>query len=209
MARRRFTKKQQKLLISLTVTLVVLLAGAFGLSEKLGLPVLSASAGSTAGYPAAPAAADTLNLEAGSIVPATVIRVVDGDTVHLKIDSQDVTVRLVGVDTPEDTKEHETYGPEASAYTRRLLLVGSSLWVEVAEETHDRYGRLLAYLWLVEPPDGRQLALPNVLAKDLVNARILERGWGEVLIIKPNVAYRSQYEALQRQARLNQRGIWQ
>jgi micrococcal nuclease len=83
----------------------------------------------------------------------TVTRVVEGDTfVVMLVGGRGALVRLIGIDTPE---VGECYGKQALvrvrqlAQERRVTLKG-----DPSQDTHDRYGRLLAYVWL---PGGRDL----------------------------------------------------
>src|SRR5215210_311047 len=80
---------------------------------------------------------------------ARVQRVVDGDTVRL---AGLGSVRLIGIDTPEVYGHRDCFGAQASAYTKSLLHPGAEVRYRVGTEARDRYGRLLAYVWL---PDGR------------------------------------------------------
>ncbi len=101
--------------------------------------------------------------------PAPVVRVVDGGTVVLLLESKETTVRLIGVDTPETVhpqKPVEAYGREASQFLMNLLK-GESVYLEYepAGDRLDRYGRTLAYLYRV--PDGR-----------FVNLEIVRQGYG-------------------------------
>ncbi|MBK5287503.1 MAG: thermonuclease family protein, partial [Acidimicrobiia bacterium] len=85
---------------------------------------------------------------------AVVTRTVDGDTVRISGAQGDDTVRLLGINTPEThhpTKGVECYGPDASAYTDRVL-TGRRVSLELDVERRDQYGRLLAYIYL----DGRR-----------------------------------------------------
>ena len=65
--------------------------------------------------------------------------------------SERIRVRLKCVDTPETvhpTKPVQLYGPEASAYTKKSL---TGKWVRIEsdpEDQRDRYGRVLAYVFL-------------------------------------------------------------
>jgi len=90
------------------------------------------------------------------MLPATVVRIVDGDTVEVKIDDppegigRDETVRLIGVDTPETVDPHkpvQDFGKEASAYTRERLL-GKKVYLAFDQSLRDAYQRLLAYVYL-------------------------------------------------------------
>src|SRR5437868_9043339 len=79
---------------------------------------------------------------------ATVAKVTDGDTVWL---SPLGKVRLIGIDTPEVYGHTDCFGPEASAFADRVLRPGTHVRYKIGRESHDRYGRTLAYVWL---PDG-------------------------------------------------------
>jgi micrococcal nuclease len=89
-----------------------------------------------------------------------VIRDVDGDT--FRIAAPDGTkpttiIRLWGVDTPETkhpTKPVQYFGPEASEFTRRQTSEQFVRLQLVPQQTRDRHGRLLAYVFL---PDGQML----------------------------------------------------
>ena len=85
----------------------------------------------------------------------TVVRVIDGDTLVAKLPSgKRERVRLIGIDTPE-LSPAECYGARAKSRARKL-----ALWKRVVlkgdstQATRDKYGRLLAYVWL---PRGRDL----------------------------------------------------
>jgi micrococcal nuclease len=76
--------------------------------------------------------------------------VIDGDTIEVRINNRTEKVRFIGVDTPETvhpTKGEEPYGREASDYTKSQLN-DQSVGLEFDVEKRDRYGRLLAYVWL-------------------------------------------------------------
>jgi micrococcal nuclease len=78
--------------------------------------------------------------------------VVDGDTIKVEVRGAETTVRLIGVDTPETKRPGtpvECFGPAASARTARLLAIGSAvrLATDPTQDTRDRYGRLLAYVY--------------------------------------------------------------
>jgi micrococcal nuclease len=80
-----------------------------------------------------------------------VIRVVDGDTIHVRTGGRDETVRLIGIDTPETHRPGtpvECGGPQASAAMGRRARSGTrvTLVTDPSQDRRDRYGRLLAYV---------------------------------------------------------------
>ena len=87
------------------------------------------------------------------------VRVVDGDTLRLRVDGRDEPVRLIGINTPESVDPRrpvECLGKEASAKAAELLRGAQTVEVEAdpTQDTRDAYARLLLYVWL---PDGRLL----------------------------------------------------
>jgi micrococcal nuclease len=128
--------------------------------------------------PAATPTPDASRLPAGVACDwATVVRVVDGDTVRVLLDGAEEPVRYIGIDTPETvhpTLGVQPFGPEATAYNR-LLVQGRFLCLEADVSDRDRYGRLLRYAWL---EDG-----------SMVNARLLEAGLARVATFPPDVKY--------------------
>ena len=83
----------------------------------------------------------------------TVTRVVDGDTIDVRLTSgKRERIRLIGIDTPE---RGACYASTASARARQLALSKAVvLKGDRTQDTRDRYGRLLAYVWL---PGGKDL----------------------------------------------------
>ena len=80
---------------------------------------------------------------------ATVRRVVDGDTIDVRIAGANRRVRLLQVDTPEVYFGAECYGAKASAAVKRLLPVGTTvtLYDDPALDRTDAYGRILRYVF--------------------------------------------------------------
>jgi micrococcal nuclease len=133
----------------------------------------------------------------GGRASGVVTRVVDGDTVHVRIAGDDEPVRYIGVDTPETVKPHapvQCFGKAASAYNHRLV-EGRPVRLRFDAERRDRYGRLLAYVYRVR--DGL-----------FVNAALVRRGYATTLRIPPNVAHAGELAALERRARDGRRGLW-
>jgi micrococcal nuclease len=123
----------------------------------------------------------------------TVKRVVDGDTFETASGDK---VRMIGVDTPETVKPNhpvEPYGKEASAYTKQLL-TGKQVLLRFDVEPRDKYGRLLAYVYL---PDGT-----------FVNEILVREGYARILTIPPNVRHADLFLQAEREAREQNRGLW-
>ena len=116
----------------------------------------------------------------------------DGDTIRL---GRLGPVRLIGIDTPEVYGGVECFGREASRFANRLLPTGTRVRYRVGVEERDRYGRLLAYVWL---PDGRML-----------NKLLVTEGYAQPLTIAPNVDFADVFRAAARAARQAGRGLWQ
>jgi micrococcal nuclease len=137
-------------------------------------------------------------------LPAVVTRVVDGDTVHVSLkNGREEKVRFIGVDTPESTREVEPYGKEAAAYTMKRL-DGKTVYLELDTGERDKYGRLLAYVWLSPPKDDGEA---QVRVK-MFNAELLLAGFAQVMTVPPNVKYADLFAKLQREAREAEKGLW-
>ena len=125
----------------------------------------------------------------------TVVRVVDGDTIHVRVGERLEKVRYIGVNTPEvhhPRKGEEPGGRDAMAINRTLV-ERRHVRLETDVQARDRYGRLLAYVWVGET---------------MVNAELVRRGYAQVMTIPPNVRHQALFVKLQREAREGARGLW-
>ncbi len=126
---------------------------------------------------------------------ARVIRVIDGDTIEVRIGRRREEVRYIGVDTPETVKPGtpvQCFGPRASAFNHRLL-GGRRVRLVLGAERRDVYGRLLAYVRL-----GRRF----------VNAELVRRGLARSLTIPPNDLHAPLFRSLERAAGRRGAGLW-
>lgn len=129
--------------------------------------------------------------------PATVERVVDGDTLVVRLGGQQDRVRLIGIDTPETKKPDspvECFGPEAADRLTALTPPGAEVRMLRDVEERDVYDRLLAYVFL---PDG-----------DFVNLRLVTEGFATTLSIEPNTAFAPEFSAAEAAARQARLGLW-
>jgi micrococcal nuclease len=127
----------------------------------------------------------------------TVTRVVDGDTIHVRIGGRREKVRYIGIDSPESKRRDtpvQCYALAAAAFNARLVS-GRRVELRTDAEPRDRYGRLLAYVY--RRPGGL-----------FVNAELVRRGFATILTIPPNVAHAPVFLRLERQAREARRGLW-
>lgn len=148
----------------------------------------------------APRTADT-----PSVTRAEVIAHTDGDTAHVRLDAgAEEKVRFIGIDTPEVGEHAESFGDEAAAYTAAAIPVGTTVWLETDAELRDRYGRLLAYVWLAEPRSGDAAEVRELM----LNARLVLDGYANAYTYPPNVKYTEVLKDLQAEAREDGRGLW-
>ena len=128
---------------------------------------------------------------------AQVLRVVDGDTIRVRLDGRTERVRYIGIDTPESVKPGtpvQCFGKAASAYNHRLV-EGQPVRLRFDAERRDRYGRLLAYVYRAS--DGLT-----------VGVELVRRGFARTLTIPPNVRFAERFAALAARARQAGRGLW-
>jgi len=122
----------------------------------------------------------------------TVKRVIDGDTILL---ANGQRVRLIGVDTPETKhpqKPVQRFGNEAYLFTKRMV-EGKEVRLEYNWQKRDKYGRLLAYVYLL---DGT-----------LLNGEIIKQGYGFAYTKYP-FKYLVEFRQYEKEARDNGRGLW-
>lgn len=121
-----------------------------------------------------------------------VTQVIDGDTIILSTGEH---VRLIGLDTPElhhHSKPVMYFAQESREFTRRLV-EGQEVRLEYDWQKKDKYNRTLAYVYLL---DGR-----------LLNAEIINQGYGFAYVRFP-FKYIDEFREYQREAMEEGRGLW-
>ncbi|KXK25991.1 MAG: Thermonuclease precursor [candidate division WS6 bacterium OLB20] len=126
-----------------------------------------------------------------------VLEVIDGDTVRIEYEDKPVTVRLIGIDTPETKhpqKGVECFGPQAAAFLTTLLS-DQNVTIELDESQgiYDRYSRLLAYLWLGDT---------------MINELMVSEGYAFEYTYNLPYRYQGRFMDAQRSAREQKRGLW-
>jgi len=141
---------------------------------------------------------------------ATVVKVIDGDTIKIVYQQEKQSVRLIGIDTPEsrankkankdamrsgqDVNTITAMGKQATSYAKSMVHPGDTISIEFDVQKRDKYGRLLGYVYL---SDGRML-----------NEEIIRGGYASTMTIPPNVKYQTRFLNAYRDARENRRGLW-
>ncbi|MFC1594667.1 thermonuclease family protein [Candidatus Omnitrophota bacterium] len=140
----------------------------------------------------------------------TVERVIDGDTLLL---TNGERVRLIGIDCPEskdnakaqrdsertgqDIETITTMGQKATEFAKELV-EGEKVRLEFDVQQRDKYGRLLAYVYIQE----------TVLLPLFLNATIVAEGYASPMTIPPNVKHAEVFQQLYQEARKNKLGLW-
>ena len=130
--------------------------------------------------------------------PFEVVQVLDGDTVKIATADGRLTLRLIGIDTPETvhpTKPVECFGPEASDEAKRLLS-GQEVWLELdpGQGVTDRYDRMLVYLW--------------TSPTEMFNWHMIRDGFATEYTYDTAYNHRGAFLAAERAAVAEQRGFW-
>lgn len=113
----------------------------------------------------------------------TVQRVVDGDTIEVEGQGEELTVRLLNIDTPETKDPNEIVeclGSEATEKLESLLSEGDQVRLEYDVEREDSYGRTLAGVY-----EGDVL----------INAEIARAGLGVPMAVDPNYKFYDEVQA--------------
>ena len=126
----------------------------------------------------------------GQLVKATVVRVIDGDTIEVRIgQGSPVRVRVIGYDSPE---RDAPFGDTATKFLKALI-EGREVLLESDVQALDRYGRRLYHVWLQ----------PTLLSE-----LMLLTGLGRQMTIPPNVRHLDFLTKAQKQGREIGLGIW-
>ena len=131
---------------------------------------------------------------------ATLVKVVDGDTIAVSISGKNETVRIIGIDTPEvvdKIKTVECFGKEASDFARLTLQDNKTVLLEYdpTQGERDKYNRLLRYVWI------------NSGETDF-GKLIIEGGYASEYTYNLPYKYQNEYKQAERKAREAKKGLW-
>lgn len=137
---------------------------------------------------------DNLNTEDGGY---QVTRIVDGDTIEVIRDGETTKVRLLGINTPESVgdRDYECFGKEASTYASSILknqIV--KLETDDSQDKYDKYGRLLAYVYLLD--------------NQMANRKLIAEGYAYEYTYDAPYKYQDDFKALQSFSQRESRGLW-
>jgi micrococcal nuclease len=169
--------------------------GASAASQQSGSVATSTVAGTSTSK------SSPLPASSGKLIPVVVTKDVDGDTIHVRMpDGHDETIRMLLIDTPETVDPRvpvEPFGPEASNFAKHELPVGRHIYIEEGVPGHarDKYGRLLAYVYITP--------------KDMYNEDVVRRGLARVAYVyPPNTQHLVELQHDQQYAKSHHLGIW-
>jgi micrococcal nuclease len=118
---------------------------------------------------------------------ATVVRVVDGDTIRVLIDGREEAVRYIGINTPE--RDEVCYREATDA--NRALVEGQQVRLVKDRSERDRFDRLLRYVYVGDV---------------FVNALLVQDGWADVARYEPDTREFENFRALEIAAASARRG---
>lgn len=189
----------------------LLLAAVLAVSVACGWVEASGSGADVTADPAAHQVvrADSAASSDEAIQKAEIVRVVDGDTLKVKIPGNDnATVRLVGMDTPEsvapDASRNCEEGVIASDYTKTLVSPGQTVWLSRDVSETDKYGRLLRYVWLEQPDDPWD---EGEIAGKMLNAILVRDGYAQAKRYKPDTTLHDTFKRWGDEAAAEGRGV--
>lgn len=126
------------------------------------------------------------------------IRCIDGDTFEMKVDGKKEKIRLLAIDSPEDTKTKEKYGDVASKLTCDILTDAVEIELESDPgNEQDKYGRSLYWVFV----DNK-----------LLQESLVEQGLAEIKYVNKstvNDLYLMRLESAQKKAQNAKLKIWE
>ncbi|MYL34716.1 nuclease [Pontibacillus yanchengensis] len=129
-------------------------------------------------------------------IQAEVVKIIDGDTISVKINGKKDTVRMLLIDTPETkhpSQPVQPFGPEATAFAKKRLN-NKHISLEIGTTKRDKYDRLLAYVYV----DGT-----------MYNKKVVAKGLARVgYVYPPNDKYIEQLRGAEEKAQIEHKGIW-
>lgn len=127
-----------------------------------------------------------------------IVYVVDGDTFKVKVKDKIVTIRMLGINTPETLdprKAEECFGKQASDESKKIL-AGSMVRFEWSpnREVTDKYGRYLTYVYTKNGIFLNEYLISNGYAKEYTYGKAYSK--------------QSEFKSLEKKAKKDKLGLW-
>ena len=161
-------------------------------------------------------------------IPYVVDHVVDGDTLVVVVAGNMVTLRLIGIDTPETVDPRKPvgcYGPEASAEAKRVFSSSLNSNFEAASTSsgtqdrsvflerdplvgdYDKYGRVLVYAMMPIGTGAQASSTDNTTLT--YNEYMIRNGYArEYTYMNQSYAFQQAFKYAEKQARGEHVGLW-
>lgn len=131
------------------------------------------------------------------LIPVELVKTIDGDTIKIIYEGKEENVRYLLIDTPETNHPRlgkQPFGQQAKVRNQELMQKGQlEIEFDVGEK-YDKYGRLLAYIYI----DGES-----------VQEQLLKEGLARVAYVyPPNTRHLDTFKKAEQQAKKSGIGIW-
>ena len=144
-------------------------------------------------------AATIISIDESKLYPVSYVN--DGDTFKARVDSHEITIRMLGINTPETVdprKPVECYGKEASDETKGLLSGRQvRLKLNPNREEKDKYGRYLAYVYRDDDLFVNESLLQNGFAREYTYSR------------STPYMFQKEFRDIEKTAKEKGRGLWE
>jgi len=120
----------------------------------------------------------------------TVERVIDGDTLVVSRYGKEVSVRLIGIDAPEDGG---CYAGEGTAVLTDYVGDAITLKMDDTQNAYDQYGRILAYVYVDDL---------------LVNEALIREGYAKEYTYIVPYTHQEAFQTAENEAQTFARGAW-
>jgi len=136
-------------------------------------------------------------LEGKTTIAAVVTNVYDGDTFTAKLaDGKVEKVRLIGINAPEISAVNGENAARARDYLKDLV-ADKDVMLALGVRDRDKYGRLLAYVFVVGPE-----------GTIFINEKMVSDGYANAYTVPPNVDYAGRFKDAEAVAREGGKGLW-
>ena len=131
---------------------------------------------------------------------ATLLSCVDGDTIKVKVNKAEKTVKLIGISAPNTNDFSEDYASISSDYINTLLEKVKTVYLEYDVNSEDSDGNTLAYVWFSSTPTDP--------SQNMLNAVLVKNGYADDVVYMPNNKYADVFMELRQEASRSNTGLW-